>query len=135
MTSSLQCINHRRFERITRMAEGDVLQLTPSGNALHRAVTRDVSAAGLRLSTTEAIIPPALFLAHVSDEILKNLRQQDFLHMGDDYLARCVWVKKIPTSGLYEVGARFLSKSECSDTEFSLFQDLINFRTLTEIHP
>lgn len=120
--------DNRHFPRLTRLVEGDVL----FGNRLQRVVTRDVSASGLRFAATEPVIPPALFLAHIDDDSIQRLQgaHKMWLNIGNDFLARAVWVKKIPGQSLYEMGARFVARSECSGEEIEEFTSLINKRIL-----
>jgi hypothetical protein len=121
-------LDHRRFPRIERVSTRQIVRFTAAETPQKSHVmTRDVSAAGVKFSTTEVLSPASFFLAWLNDEVARAAAGSNgaCVRSGDYYLTRVVWTQK-RDSGLYEVGARFVEKAECGLEHMELFTQLLN---------
>lgn len=120
---------HRRFPRIQRISTPQIVRFNDAkAPKQNHVMTRDVSAAGVKFSTTEKLLPASYFLAHLDDDVARTASRANAVcvRSGDYYLTRVVWIKKALDSGLYEVGARFVEKTECGLEHMELFTQLLN---------
>jgi hypothetical protein len=142
MSSSANAADKRRFPRIDHVASEQIVRLVSDQTPrLNFILTQNFSASGIKFTTAEELLPGTDFLLYLNPALVPELggASAKWVHAGDHYLTRVVWVKRLATPGnqattpLFEVGAAFVEQSTCRIDEIHHLTELLNVSMLERL--
>lgn len=126
--------NKRKFPRIHHVTSKEIIHLDGGQNPRQNMiVTQNVSSAGVKFTTNEMLKEAQYFLIFLNDVLIRNLNKdvKSLIRSGDYYLTKVAWIKKVEEyEDMFDVGAAFIEKQNCSSEDIDVFTELMNAKML-----